>query len=359
VECALRRKPAQRVGISDSPWADTLRKWVAQGYPAKEDGKPVDPVLHFNFDIAGQAGFDWVAKPGVKEILQETGEWRVVRDGNGAAFKWWKDKSGTPEHVDFLMISREVWERDYRPHLVGSARRRVTAEILQRGREDLARHHQAGRSVRFGLRGIWENMRASFGDVCLYESMVLDPDWIRDYCRVYTDLYRECCAIIFSEAGKPDQVWAYDDLGYKQATFCRPAQYEELIFPFYRELNEFLHGHGLPVVLHTCGYTESVMELITAAGFDGVNPMEVKAGNDTLRMAERWGGRISFVGGLDARVLESHDRGLIRKEVAALVEGMKRLKAGYVFGSDHSLSTNIDYRDFCYALEVYREHCNY
>jgi len=27
-----------------------------------------------------------------------------------------------------------------------------------------------------------------------------------------------------------------------------------------------------------------------------------------------------------------------------------------VFGSDHSLSTNVDYDDFKYALDVYREH---
>jgi uroporphyrinogen decarboxylase len=343
--------------VSDNPWSDTLRKWLTQGYPADEKGKPVDPVGHFHFDIAGMAGFDWVAKPGVREIIQETDAWRIVRDGNGAAFKWWKNKSGTPEHVDFRMTSREAWERDYRPHLVGSARQRMNAEKVLRARADLQRQHQQERSVRFGLRGIWENMRAAFGDLCLYESMLTDPDWIRDYCRVYTDLYRECCTIVFTEAGLPDAVWVYDDLGYKYTTFCAPPLYGKLLFPFYQELNVFLHGHGLPVVLHTCGYTESVMHLVVEAGFDVVNPMEVKAGNDPLRMADKWRERIAFVGGLDARILESKDRACIRKGVTDLLEGMKRRGAGYVFGSDHSISTNVDYGDFRYAVEVYREHC--
>lgn len=359
IDRLMRRKKAERVGLSDSPWGDTLRKWVTQGYPKDGEGKPVDPVEHFNFDITGMRGFDWVAKPGVKELLEETSEWKIERDGNGAAFKWWKDKSGTPEHIDFLMTSREVWERDYKPHLVGSARRRVNAELIQKAKPDLEQKRARNLSVRFGLRGLWENMRASFGDVCLYESMLTDPDWVRDYCRTYTDLYRECCTIIFDEAGRPDAVWAYDDFGYKNTTFCRPSLYGELIFPYYVELIGFLHGMDIPVVLHTCGYTESIMDLVVEAGFDAVNPMEVKAGNDPLRMADKWGDRIGFVGGLDAQILESHDRKAIKRGVVDLIEGMKKRGASLVFGSDHSLSTLIDYSDFVYALEVYKEHRMY
>jgi len=359
IDDILRRRPAERVGLTDNPWSDTLRRWVTQGYPADSKGKPVDPVEALGFDIGGMVGFDWVAKPGVWDVLEETEEWRIARDGNGAAFKLWKNRSGTPEHMDFLMTNREVWDRDYRPHVVGSARQRMQAERLVWARAGLERHHAAGRSVRFGLRGIWENMRGAFGDICLYENMLLDPDWIRDYCRVYTDLYREICTVLLDEGCKPDHVWFYDDLGYKEKTFCSPELYGELIFPFYDELVAFLHDAHLPVVLHTCGYTESLMSLIVDTGFDGVNPMEVKAGNDTLRLAREWGDRIAFIGGLDARVLESGDRAEIEASVEGLVEGMKAMGAGYVFGSDHSLSTNVDYGDFCLAVEVYRRHCRY
>ena len=34
---------------------------------------------------------------------------------------------------------------------------------------------------------------------------------------------------------------------------------------------------------------------------------------------------------------------------------MNVAKTRYVFGSDHSLSTNIDYNDFMYALDVYHK----
>jgi hypothetical protein len=75
--------------------------------------------------------------------------------------------------------------------------------------------------------------------------------------------------------------------------------------------------------------------------------------------ADRYADRLVFIGGLDARILESGDRELIRTEVGGFIDGMKERGARLVFGSDHSLSTNIDYDDFRFALDVYREHQAY
>ena len=357
VDNLMRRVPAERVALHDGPWSDTLKKWVGQGMDTDDEGKPADTVDHFGFDMAGVGGwFDWHARRGVSDVLEETDEWKIVRNGSGAALKWWKNKSGTPEHIDFLMTSREVWDRDYRPHLVEVDRERVNVD---RAREQLARRRGQGLWTSYGHQFIWENMRGSMGDVTMYMALLTDPDWIHDYNRVYTDMYKTYWRILFEEAGRPDGVWLYEDLGYKHRLFCSPKTLAELIFPYYAEMVEFLHSYDLPVVFHTCGYTEPALEMIVEAGFDALNPMEVKAGNDALAFAERYADKLSFIGGLDARVLESGDRALIRREVTALVEGMKQRGASYVYGSDHSISTNVDYEDFTYAIEVYREHMMY
>ena len=349
----------ERIGLRDSPWHDTLLKWTGQGYPTDEKGKPVNPNDHFAFDMVGIGSFPWKARLENDEIVEETDEWKIVRDGNGASFKWWKHKSGTPEHVDFAMTSRRVWETDFKPHVVGSVRQRTTPETLQKMGQNLEQLHARGKWTDLGFRGLWENMRGAFGDIALYENMLLDPEWIRDYCRTYTDLYKDELVIAFEEAGKPDGVWFFDDLGYRGATFCSPQLFGELIFPFYDELVDLIHSHGIPVILHTCGYTEPLLERIVGAGFDGLHPMEVKAGNDPLRIADRYAEQLVFIGGLDVRILESRDRDHIKKEVAGYLKGMKHRGARLVFGSDHSLSTNIDYEDFLFALEVYREHQAY
>jgi uroporphyrinogen decarboxylase len=357
IDSLLRGREAERVGLFDSPWHDTLARWVKEGYPTTDDDEPVNPVDHFGFDMVGVGSwFDVLPLRGVSELVEETEEWSVRRNGAGAALKYWKHKSGTPEHIDFRMTSREAWERDYRPHLLELDRERLD---IKGAAEALAQRREQGLWTFYGHLFIWENMRQSMGDICMYESLVLDPDWIHDYNRVYTDFFKTHYRALIEEAGKPDGVWVYEDLGYRNGLFCSPQVLEELIFPYYAELNEFLHSYDLPVVLHTCGATEPALPLIVEAGFDALNPMERKAGNDPLRYAEQYGDKLAFIGGLDARVFESGDRELIRREVAALIEGMKERGARFVFASDHSLSTNIAYADYAYAVDVYREHMAY
>lgn len=356
VDALIHRRPAPRVGLHDSPWGQTQRQWVEQGMPADEEGKPVDPVEHFGFDLAGVGGwFTVLPKLGVDEVLEETEEWKITRNGAGAVFKRWKKRAGTPEHIDFDMTSREIWDRTYRPHLVGPFNRDRLPD-LDAARQRLAKRTEQGKWTFYGHLFIWEIMRSQMGDIALYTSLLDDPDWIHDVARVFTDLFKAGFSIYFDEIGVPDGVWLYEDLGYKGSLFCSPAQLEELIFPYYAEIVEFFHARGLPVVLHTCGFTEPALDLIVQAGFDALNPMEVKAGNDPLRIAEKYGDRLAFIGGLDARILETGDRDVIRKGVTDLVEGMKSRGASFVYGSDHSISTLVTYDSFKFALDVYREH---
>jgi len=357
IDSLLRKKKADRVGVNDGPWGDTLQKWIKQGMPTDDDGNPVNNVEHFGFDFAGCGGwFSWEPKLGVNDTVEETDEWRIGRNGAGAALKYWKNKSGTPEHIDFLMTDRKVWERDYRPHLLEYDPKRVDPKTAA---ENVKAWQEKGYWTYYGHLFIWEIMRASMGDYTMYMSLVADPDWIHDFCRVYTDMFKTYYKVLIEDGAKPDGIWMYEDLGYKQRLFCNPKVLGDLIFPYYAELVEFFHSYDLPVTLHTCGFTEPAIDLIVEAGFDALNPMERKAGNDPLRIADKYADELAFVGGLDARIIESGDRDLIRRETAGLIEGMKERGARYIFGSDHSISTLVDYDDFMYMLEVYREHMMY
>jgi uroporphyrinogen decarboxylase len=379
----MRGERVERVGLMDGPWEDTIAAWVQQGYPTRmaykeigeqrwrrEDGRwleaeapgeyeePAPPWQHFGYDLAGVGPwFDILPIRDVDELVEETNEWDVRRNGAGAALKYWKHKSGTPEHIDFRMSSRQVWEQDYRPYLLELDPLRLKIEET---RKNFKEAHQAGVWAHFGHMFIWECMRQSMGDVNLYESLLLDPGWIHDYNRVYTDFYKIHFSYLFDQIGLPDGIWIYEDLGYKNGIFASPKVFSELIFPYYQELVAFFHAYNLPVVLHTCGSTAQALPLIIEAGFDGLNPMERKAkDNDPFVFAEKYGDRLVFIGGLDTRVFETNDKEIIRKEVAAYIDGMKARGARLVFASDHSISTNTRYDSYRYALDVYREYMYY
>jgi len=379
----LQGQEVDRVPLRGSPWPDTIASWVQQGYPTRKvykevgeerwnpaDGRlvavteageyeePVPTWEHFGYDMVGVGPkFDLMPWRGYRVIERETEEWEICRNGAGAALRYWKHKSGTPEHIDFRMTTREIWERDYRPHLLTMDPERID---VQGGRAALDELRAAGRWVHFGQMFIWELMRQSMGDVTLYQSLLLDPAWVHDYNRVYTDFFKAHFAYMFETIGTPDGVWIYEDLGYKNGLFASPALLGELIFPYYEELVAFFHSYDLPVVLHTCGSTKEALPLIVEAGFDALHPMERKAeGNDPMAFAEEYGDRLAFIGGLDTRILESNDVEYIGQEVASYIDGMKARGARLVFCEDHSVSTNTRYESYLHALRVYREHMAY
>ena len=383
VDDVLRGRAAERIPLRGAPWGDTIASWVEQGYPTRsvykhvgeqhwcrEDGRQIDveeageyeePVPaweHFGYDMVGAGPWpDILPLRDHSELVEETDEWSIRRNGAGAALKYWKHKSGTPEHISFLMTTREVWERDYRSHLLELDTARVDVPKL---RESTAALREAKRWVHFGHMFVWESMRQSMGDVTLYQSLLLDPDWVHDYNRVYTDFYKTHFAYMIEQVGKPDGIWIYEDLGYKNGLFASPKTLRELIFPYYREMVAFFHSYDLPVVLHTCGSQAQALPLIVEAGFDALNPMERKAkDNDPFAFAEQYGDKLTFIGGLDVRVLETNDKDVIRRNVADYIEGMKARGARLVFASDHSITPNVHYDSYRYALDVYRQHMMY
>ncbi len=377
----LRSKKAERVGLHDSPWADSIAAWVQQGYPTrmeyktvgetrwrKEDGRredvtvageyvePVPAWELFGYDMYGVGPwFDTLPWRGYSEVVEETDEWEIKRNGAGAALRYWKHKSGTPEHIDFRMTTREIWERDYRPHLLKLDPERFELDDL---RKNYATATKAHKWTQYGHMFIWEAMRQSMGDITLYESLLLDPDWVRDYNQVYLDFYKMNFGYLIEHVGKPAGIWLYEDMGYNHGLFASPKLLGELIF--YKQLVAFFHSHDLPVVLHTCGSVAEAVPLIIEAGFDALNPMERKAkNNDPFAFAEKYGDKLAFVGGLDVRVFETNDKDIIRREVASYIDGMKARGARLVFASDHSLPPDITYESYQYALDVYREHMMY
>ena len=383
IDALLRRKPAERVGLWENLWNDTYVRWMKEGYPTRKvykeagesvrnegDGfvrevevsgeydEPVPAWQHFGFDMIGAGGwFDTKPLRGYDELVQESDEWEIRRNGAGASFKYWKHKMGTPEHMDFRMATREIWETQYKPYLLTFDPERTKIEDT---RKNLAEVHAANVWASYGHMFVWELGRGSLGDVTLYSSLLSDPDWIHDFNRTYTDFYKQYYQYYFDQVGLPDGVWMYEDMGYNAGLFASPRTFEALVFPYFKELIDFFHGYNLPVVLHSCGSVAQILPQVVQVGFDALNPMERKArNNDPYLFAEKYGSQLAFVGGLDVRVLETNDRDTVRREVATFIDGMKARGARLVFASDHSVPPTVSYDTYRYALDVYREHMYY
>ncbi|MFW6155486.1 MAG: uroporphyrinogen decarboxylase family protein [Planctomycetota bacterium] len=337
----LRREPVDRIAVCESFWADTHAKWAQQGRVAPDENLPE----HFGHDSRGMWPFARVADlDHGEEIVEETDETKLVRDGNGALLRWWKQRSGTPEHVDFLVKDRPGWDEHVRPHLVNQDdyRRRINFEGYRK-----AKAYCAERDLFFYWYGV--NVFEMIHPVCGHEymlmGMALDPDWVKDMCEVYATLTIDLMEILFAEEGPPDGIWFFEDMGFKERPFMSPAMYRDIVFPAHQRTCDYAHARGLPIVMHSCGYVEPLLPGMIEAGIDCLQAMEVKAGMDLLKLKALYGDRIAFCGGLDIRELESNDparvKALIDAKVPAAMAG-----GGYILHTDHSVSSRVDYETY-------------
>jgi uroporphyrinogen decarboxylase len=251
VTATLNRAPVDRLAASESFWGETRGRWVAEGHvPDGED-------LHDHFDLDIRCG-GWPKFVGDLDfesvILEETEETILRLDGNGAKLRWMKNKGNAPEHVDFTVKDRATWEKHVREHLVAFDERRVPYEEYGTARASAA----AGRRF-FCWHGVapFECMHPVCGHEYMLMGMAMDPEWIQDMVSVYVDLTIKVMEELFSKVGKPDGVWFYEDMGFKERPFMSPDMYRDLIQPGHARLFDFAHSQGLKVIVHSCGHGRS------------------------------------------------------------------------------------------------------
>jgi len=293
---------------------------------------------------------------GQHQVLQETEEWHVIRDGRGAALKYWKRKSGTPEHIDFEVSTPEKWKKYREPLLEIRPERLGDMAAI---RANVANAHSKGKFAFFGNMFVYELMRATIGDQNFLPAVLQEPDWIRDFCQVNLDFYRNHYEILFQEAGLPDGFFIYEDFGYRNGLFCSPRILRDLILPFHKAFVSFLKDYNLPVLLHSCGDIRQAVPLFIEVGFDCLQPMEAKAGNDVLEFAAAYGRKLSYMGNINVVPLSTNDPARVKEEIVPKLTQLKKMGIPYFFHSDHSIPPNIDLKTYQYALEIFREYGRY
>ena len=86
------------------------------------------------------------------------------------------------------------------------------------------------------------------------------------------------------------------------------------------------------------------------AGIDCLQPLEVKAGMDLLKIKKNFGDRIALIGGMDVRTLLTNDLDVVRRELEAKVPGAMA-GSGYVLQVDHSVPDQVNYETYRYFVE--------
>lgn len=148
-----------------------------------------------------------------------------------------------------------------------------------------------------------------------------------------------------------------DDLGYRNGTFIPPESLRRYVFPWYRRIVALAHNNGLPFILHSCGnlYVQdktqrTVMDdLIEDVRIDAKHSYE-DAILPVIQAKEKYGDRISILGGVDVDKLvqlpEAGLRSYVRKIIEKCAPG-----GGYALGSGNSVANYIPVRNYLAMLD--------
>jgi len=339
----LKRKPVDRIGVFEHFWGDTLKTWTAQGH--LKDGDTL--YSHFGHDIVMAWPSNTVADLDHKnETIEENEETILQKDGNYAFLRKHKLHDTTPEHVDFTVKERKAWEELIKP-LLTPDRKRINFDGYRNAKKAASENDKFFFSA--GVN-VFELMHPIMGHENMLIGMALDPDWIRDVCDTYSSLQVSLMEILFAECGKPDGIWFYEDMGFKEHPFMSPEMYREIVQPYHKRTFDYAHSLGLPVLVHSCGYVEPLVPGLIEAGMDCLQVIEVKAGMDVLRLKKNFGHKIALCGGMDARNLVANDIDAIRRELEEKIPVLKK-GSGYILHSDHSIPDQCKYETYRFFVD--------
>ena len=357
LRAALKHEEPDRVPVGEFFWTGFLNQY------RDRFGASFDPYRHFDLDyIVITPNMDPKIQP--FEILKQDGNDVVLKTGFGATIR----RAGTapmPHYEAFSVDSPDEMAGfefdspsdprrffsggDDQINCVGDALARDIPSWDSRVEKYVDDFAVFG-SVCEPYEYLW---RIIGSENSLYW-LATDKDLLHAFVdRLVGHLLEFARAQIEAGRGRLSGMYIWGDVAYVRGMLFGAARWREIFRPHVKALIDLCHAHGLMTVYHGCGDARKIYDDLVEIGLDGYNPLEAKSGLDVVELKKRYGARLAFVGNIDVRVLESGDPEAIRHEVRYKLQAARG--GGWVFQSDHSVSSSVKPESYELALRTLRE----
>ncbi len=359
----LRHEEPDRAPISDFFWGSFIKRW------RKDLHLPDDANPYYFYDL------DWIVTvpnmdPFIRsfETLKENSKEVVVKTGFGAIMR----KKYDAPMPEFIVFETDTLEK---------------LEALEfDDPEDRRRYFEAGDNQIAGVgdgfernsppwqetvKSLWPDFPV-FGSIiecneCL--TRLIGPEnnmlWMGRYpermgkvIHRIGQFYLDCArAQIEAAEGWLDGFVIWGDVAYKNNMFFSPEYWREYFKPWVKAIADYAHSKGLMVIYHGCGNVNKILEDYIEIGIDAMNPLEAKAELDAVELRRKYGHKLGICGNSNIQVWETGDKERIRREVIRKLNAAKG--GGYIFQSDHSVSSSVSGHTYDYIVKLVREYGKY
>lgn len=161
----------------------------------------------------------------------------------------------------------------------------------------------------YRLSGFWapffHDLCYLFGTEELLTFLLIEPDIVRAALDRIGTFYYEANERFYAAAGaRIDACFFGNDFGTQNGLLMSPAVFCAMFLPWIARFAAQAHQHGYACVLHCCGGISEIIDDLIGAGVDCLHPLQTRAaGMHPEHLAQRFGRRVIFMGGVDTQDL--------------------------------------------------------
>lgn len=141
-----------------------------------------------------------------------------------------------------------------------------------------------------------------------------------------------------------------DDWGYKSQTLVSPETLRQYIFPWVKQIVELAHSRNKPIMLHSCGNLDQIMDDIYELGFDAKHSYE-----DSIHPVEeaylKYIDKIAVIGGIDVNFICRSTPDEVKTRCSNMLK-IAEEKGGYALGTGNSVPDYVPYENYCAMLSA-------
>ncbi len=317
-------------------------EWEAQGATPEEldfsafryrcpaiGGVPVNTGRHGGFET---------------EVLEETAEYVVTRDGLGRTMKLCKGTATIALPLDYPVKTMDDWLR-LKPFYEFSE-----ARFGDNWEEIAAAHVKADRAVRVGIPGGFDQPRQLLGEEGLCLAYFEQPELVHDILTTIGDTAFKVLDRVSSRV-QVDILSVHEDMAGKSGSLAGPRQIREFVKPYYRKVWDLLAERGARLFdQDSDGNMNAVIPAFLEAGVNCMHPMEPAAGMDIVKVRQEYGTKLAFYGGIDKHVIR-RSREEIQAELEYKVPPMVRT-GGCMLALDHRIPNGTPLANYRYYIDT-------
>lgn len=238
-------------------WEETRRRWLSEGLP--------EDISEYDYFDAHPMRFELNVEVGLfpsfeEEVLEETDEYRVFRKFDGVICKDWKDRSGIPHYMDFILKDAGGWP-EYKRRLQPDPDR-IPKDFGTRisGAEVSGLPISVYTGSPIGWIRNWMGVN-NLAYLC-YD----DRDLLSEIVDTIADLVCWVLDQVLPKV-KVDVGWGWEDICFRTGPLVSVAVFKECVVPGYRKISAKLREHGVDLYLVDCdGYIDDLIPLWLESG---------------------------------------------------------------------------------------------